>query len=61
MCSKKLGNRNFEVKNEDWEPVGDIWGSSGVPGVKTSRSDGPPWSHIGGKGEPVCSTFEPRG
>ena len=34
-------------------------GSSGVPGVKSSRSHGPLWSQIGGKGDPSFQRLGP--
>ena len=54
---KILRNRNFKSQNDVLGPLGDMSGSSGVPGVKSRRSDGPLWSQIGVKGDPSFSTF----
>ena len=55
--AKYRENRNFTSQNDVLGTLGDMSGSSGVPGVKSRRSDGPLWSQIGGKGDPSFPTF----
>ena len=55
--AKYTDNRKFKSQNDVLGPLGDVSGSSGVPGVKSRRSDGPLWSQIGGKGDSRFPTF----